>query len=129
MTYDEMVDQLTDWLLPYTDRHGHAGASVPSKLRFERRGDEEAGRVVLATTGHGYSISFAEGRYLGCTAGSRIARPGENWLRGNDLPDGPFSRETFDKIIMAIVGYELVILDPAPVPVAVGISDSEGPSL
>ena len=128
MTYDEMVSELTEWIRPYTDRHG-VQAFSPNKLRFEQRGDEEAGRLVLATTGHGYSISFAEGRYLGCTAGSRIARPGENWLRGSDLPDGPFSKDTFDEIIRAIVGYELVKLDPPIVSVGVGEVSAIGPSL
>lgn len=46
--------------------------------------------------------------YLGCIAATRKPRAGENWTRGNDLPDGPFSKETWDKIIAAIVGYELV---------------------
>jgi hypothetical protein len=39
-------------------------------------------------------------------------RAGEDWVRGNDLPDGPFSKETWDRIIYAIVRYELVKLTP-----------------
>ena len=128
MTYDEMVSELTEWMRPYTGRHGPE-AFNSAKLRFERRGEEEAGCLVIATTGHVYSISFAEGRYLGCVASSRIARSGENWLRGNDLPDGPFSRETFDDIIRAIVGYELVKLDPPVVSVGIGEVSAVGPSL
>ncbi len=38
----------------------------------------------------------------------RKFRAGENWRRGNDLPDGPFSKETFDEIICAIARYEVV---------------------
>ena len=39
---------------------------------------------------------------------SRKRVAGDNWHRVNDLPDGDFSRETFDAIIRAIVRYELV---------------------
>ncbi|GAG82803.1 unnamed protein product, partial [marine sediment metagenome] len=36
-----------------------------------------------------------EGRtYLGCTVSCRKPRAGEEWTRGNDLPDGNFSQET-----------------------------------
>ena len=48
--------------------------------------------------------------YLGCQVSARKARPGEDWLRGNDLPDGPFTKKTWDRIIYAIVSYELVKL-------------------
>ncbi len=46
--------------------------------------------------------------YLGCIANSRKPRAGEEGTRGNDLPDGPFTRETWQKILAHIVGYELV---------------------
>jgi len=46
--------------------------------------------------------------YLGCIASSRKPRAGENWTRGNDLPDGPLNVETWNKIKNAIVNYELV---------------------
>lgn len=49
----------------------------------------------------------ATNSYLGCTALKRKPRPGEEWNRGNDLPDGPFSKETFRAILGAIVCYEL----------------------
>jgi hypothetical protein len=48
--------------------------------------------------------------YLGCGVNSRKMRAGEDWTRGNDLPDGEFTKETWDKIINAIVCYELVKL-------------------
>lgn len=109
MNYDEMVATVKEWLMPFTD---HYGFGTNDRLRFERRDDvEERGVVHLATASNQYTISFAEGHYLGCIAGSRIVRAGETWTRGNDLPDGPFSRETFDNIMRAIVGYELVRLE------------------
>lgn len=46
--------------------------------------------------------------YLGCIASARKPRAGEDWTRGNDLPDGPLSEETWRNILAAIVGYELV---------------------
>lgn len=45
--------------------------------------------------------------YLGCIAHTRYFRPGEKWTRGNDLPDGEFSRKTWDAIVNAILRYEL----------------------
>jgi len=48
--------------------------------------------------------------YLGCQVSARKSRAGEDWLRGNDLPDGPFTKKTWDRIIYSIVSYELVKL-------------------
>jgi len=44
--------------------------------------------------------------YLGTTSISRLQRPGETWNRGNDLPDGRFSAETWREILAGIVRYE-----------------------
>ena len=52
---------------------------------------------------------YAEGQkrdYLGCIASTRTPRPGEDWTRGNDLPDGSFCKRTFHRILGAIVFYE-----------------------
>ena len=48
--------------------------------------------------------------YLGCTASTRRPRAGEDWNRGNDLPDGPFNKKTWNRIILGILRYELEIL-------------------
>ena len=45
--------------------------------------------------------------YLGCGASTRKPRPGEIWSRSNDLPDGKYTKETFDTIVRGIVAYEL----------------------
>lgn len=45
--------------------------------------------------------------YLGCIAQSKRWRAGEDWHRGNDLPDGEMTDETWWRILGAIVGYEL----------------------
>jgi len=48
--------------------------------------------------------------YLGCQASTRKMRAGEDWHRGNDLPDGIFSRETWNNIMKGIIRYELISL-------------------
>lgn len=56
-----------------------------------------------------YSIVVApRSNYMGCTCQSRKRRAGETWLRGSDLPDGRITQETWDRIIKAILRYELV---------------------
>jgi len=52
--------------------------------------------------------------YLGCVAQSRKSRAGEDWFRGNDLPDGEFTRETWDAITRAVVRYETVDIHARP---------------
>ena len=48
--------------------------------------------------------------YLGCGVTCRKHRAGEEFNRGNDLRDGPFTEETWNSITLAIVSYELVKL-------------------
>jgi len=58
--------------------------------------------------------------YLGCQTSTRKFRPGEDWHRGNDLPDGPFVRDTWDNILKGIVKYELVLLSKHTKPIVEG---------
>jgi hypothetical protein len=51
-----------------------------------------------------------DGGYLGCLVSSRKPRAGEDWTRGNDLPDGPLEEQTWFMILNAIINYELVEL-------------------
>ena len=44
--------------------------------------------------------------YMGASASARKPRVGEDWTRGNDLPDGKFSEELWREIMVAIVKYE-----------------------
>jgi hypothetical protein len=74
---------------------------------------EELIRVKVYTKEHYYAISAhlpnkKKNGYLGCIGQVRKARAGEDWLRGNDLPDGSYSKETWDNIKNAIVAYEMV---------------------
>ena len=85
------------------------------KTREGYNADPEAGRhdnhvnYIFCTDNHRYSIS-ATPWYLGCIASTTFYRPGEDWTRGNDLPDGPFNYETWLNIKNAILRYELVKL-------------------
>jgi len=63
--------------------------------------------VKVFTHTYWYQIS-AQKDYLGCAAGVRMARAGEDWNRGNDLPDGKFCRETWERIKDHIIRFELV---------------------
>ena len=49
--------------------------------------------------------------YLGGIASSRTPRVGETWCRGNDLADGDYSKETWNKIMYDIIGWELEPLE------------------
>jgi hypothetical protein len=48
--------------------------------------------------------------YLGCQVTARKMRAGEDWDRGNDLADGSFDKETWNRILSTIINYELVML-------------------
>ena len=74
--------------------------------------------VIFCTKVYTYCLHFSD-TYLGAQATSRMTRAGEDWHRGNDLPDGKFSHEVFDRIVRAIVAYEVVQLESVHQPVAV----------
>ena len=65
-------------------------------------------QINLYTEKHEYVISAHGERYLGCILRNRAPYPGEGHTRGNDLPDGNFSYETWIKIITSIVSHELL---------------------
>lgn len=72
-------------------------------------------RVQLFTQSHRYTIAARppcgdDDGYLGCTASARTPLAGEDWTRGNDLADGPYSDATWIEIVYSILGYELVRL-------------------
>ncbi len=68
-------------------------------------------QATIFTASNSYSISAIEREhgksYLGCIAKSTRFRPGEDWLRGNDLPDGPLRHKTWRDILAGIIRYEL----------------------
>ena len=72
---------------------------------------EKGFQATIFTASNSYNISATERKngksYLGCIAKSTRSRPGEDWLRGNDLSDGTLSPETWRRILSDIVRYEL----------------------
>lgn len=56
----------------------------------------------------GESNAPIDNGYLGCVVQARKPRAGEDWQRGNDLPDGKYCEETWLKIMRAVIAYELV---------------------
>lgn len=84
---------------------------IPTKaLSTNLNPGEKKFRAVIYTKSNSYSIVGIERDkdkgYLGCIAGSRFRRPGEDWGRGNDLPDGDLSERTWHAILAGIVRYE-----------------------
>jgi len=83
------------------------------------RGDEDGKvemkkKIMFYTDNNKYSIVAIDrgedAGYLGCQVSSRKPRAGEDWDRGNDLPDGLFNKKTLEQIKNAIIAYELVEL-------------------
>jgi hypothetical protein len=93
----------------------------PDLVEFDR-----GKKLTIFTALHKYSISFDE-EYMGCIAQCRKPYRGEKHLRGSDLADGEFCRETFEQIIFDIVSHELVHpKSRARVPVGVGGQGDRG---
>ncbi len=73
--------------------------------------NEYFGRYCIYTRNFTYTLTakwYKDHDYLACGVNARMPRAGEDWTRGNDLPDGEFSRKTWEKIKNAIIQYELV---------------------
>ena len=110
MELKEMKMQLEEWL----NIGGHFKYKMDDCLSIN--GKENRVNIHLYTKTNEYSISARlpdlkkknDKGYLGCVASCRTPRAGEFWTRGNDLPDGKFSFETWIEIVSGIVQYELV---------------------
>lgn len=110
------IKDFVGWLHADLSRWTRAGKSV-EYVSHTGQSDgsghaEEQIRVRIYTRTNSYAISAVEKNdgpgYLGCISKNRMPRAGEDQHRGNDLSDGPLSRETWDKILRDIVAYELV---------------------
>jgi hypothetical protein len=100
---------------------GHGNGEYEHRFKFR-----------LYTFLHEYAIVAVEKPdkgYLGCQVSTRRSRAGEHWTRGNDLPDGLLTRETWDKILKAIVIYELEQLSPVGLEAPEDEVPIEGPSI
>ncbi len=113
MATENRIDQVKEWLRDFA-RAGMNKVHIKIDTGWQDNREWEF-RALLYTTTHSYTISAIDREgtgYLGCIASARNPRLGEHWRRGNDLPDGPLIRETWEKIKNDIIAYELV--DPAP---------------
>ena len=109
-TLMQMLDQwLRDLVFPgqvkdFIEEHNGSGDD-----------SETMRKLSLYTNEHEYIITAierfnGEKSYLGCGVLARKARAAEDWHRGNDLPDGDFTQDTWNKILNAILNYELIKL-------------------
>lgn len=78
----------------------HVSASRVEILFYTR---DHCYRIVATVGGH-----KGEKGYLGATVMTRKPRAGEDWERGNDLHDGRRTKETWDKILLDVLRYEMV---------------------
>ena len=112
------MDQFREWLKEIC-RLGEIGDFV-NTIKGEGSPTTKGESVYIYTRTNQYYIVSkqvkGEKGYLGCQVSSRKPRAGEDWTRGNDLPDGPFCRETWEKIKGAIIAYELVKIAKSPKP-------------
>jgi hypothetical protein len=113
-TYDELRNdgyiEFAIWLEKFI---GLTGEKLTDYVKLIKRDDSRA--AYLYTESNEYFISASlpsdsvSGKgYLGCIATSRKTYAGEKHRRGSDLPDGKYTKETFDVIVNAILRYELV---------------------
>ena len=111
--YEELIDFAPEFALWLKElvRYGNVDSQV---LIFIDTKEDGKNRFIcrLYTNDHCYSISGykpfgSNNGYLGCIASTRKNRVGEDWNRGSDLPDGKYSKKTFDAIVRRIVAYEL----------------------
>lgn len=116
-------------LVRWTLQFGHRGVNLVDAAELTKLppGDSQSAvarwRIRLFSRTHQYSIiarpphgqgdrtsTTADDGYLGCTVQARMPLAGEDWTRGRDLADGPYSDATWIAIVHDILGYELVRL-------------------
>ena len=111
--YEKAIQQMREWLSKI-----YLSSKIDRALKTEKilRQEDET-EVYLDLTAKIWTFNNTyriiahiyldnDHTYLGCTASCRKSRTGETWTRGNDLPDGEFNQETWDKIMVGIVRYE-----------------------
>jgi len=94
--------QLVEWLRAYKYSYGkrvHVVVNTEDEIRL---------RIYTARNCYGIHAHIVRPDYIyfACEASTRAPRPGEDWTRGNDLPDGQFSQELLHEIMGSIVFYE-----------------------
>lgn len=103
--FGEMPDDLKNWFFNLLrGKHAH-------EILLIFKNSAERIEIVMYTETYKYSIIANERHnYLGASYSARKLLAGENWLRGGDLSNGKYNKDTCDKIIQAIISNELVPL-------------------
>jgi len=111
---ENRIDQVKKWLKEFA-RAGMDKVHIEKDTGIQDNGEWAfTARLYTATCYYDITAIDRQGpsSYLGCFAHCRYPLLGEHWRRGNDLADGPLTRETWERIKNDIISYELV--DPAP---------------
>jgi len=111
---DNKISELQKWVRELVFP-GKVENFVQNTKGHNSPGGEHFYEICFFTENHRYRIIAIDRKgngkdYLGCGVLSRKRRAGETWDRGNDLPDGDLTKETWNTIIRAIVCYELAPL-------------------
>ena len=133
----EKIEQLKQWVKEeLIDIRFNKFEDVVKVITDEGESNEDGSaygfrfKFNIYTEVHCYRISALDRSedkgYLGCTVSTRKPRAGEDWTRGNDLADGPFTKETWQKIKNDIVAYELVKLAPKTKPITDEVKETVG---
>jgi len=103
--FGEMPDDLKNWFFNLLrGKHAH-------EILLIFKNSAERIEIVMYTDTYKYSIIANERHnYLGASYSARKQLAGENWLRGGDLSDGTYNKDTCDKIVNSIIANELVPL-------------------
>jgi len=110
----EIAPEFAIWLKEIV-RYGNVDSQVLISMKCEDDG-RTAFNCNIYTETHCYRIygnkPYGNSKrkfngHLGCIGSTRKNRVGEDWNRGNDLPDGKYSKKTFNSIVKRIVAYEL----------------------
>jgi len=113
----ERIYTIEDLLIWINDLVYPAKIDEIAQIKHDKNDDgNKTCAVNFYTEEYMYSIYAVERdddkSYLSCGATCRKARAGEHWLRGNDLPDGRLSLNTWNRIMKGIVKYEVVKISP-----------------
>jgi hypothetical protein len=106
---EEVYNIVVGWIkdAKYSEYAGDRDSFTKVSSKNSTKDNWLASYFYIYTDTYRYCIR-ASSNYLGCQVSARKPDAGEDWHRGNDLADGDFSKDTWNKIIADIVGYESV---------------------
>lgn len=111
--YEELIIIAPDFAIWLKEIVRYGNVDSQAIILSNLNGDDNNFRVTIYTNDHCYAFyGYAPSEnkpdgYLGAGVTTRKPRVGEDWNRGNDLPDGKYCKKTFDAIVKRIVAFEL----------------------